>query len=184
MGVRCRRKIGPPGPSAAGRPRATSRSARRRRGSATCWTRRGAELWYGPVSPSRRRPEWLRYVEQDRDCKPSTLTDYRAVVRKLLPESGSLRLGEIAPERIEAWRSRLGSDRERPLSNRIRKKALTILGGILERAHKVHRLPLNPPPDVETLRERYDATRFDFYSPEDNPQGRPRPSRTDGAPGR
>ena len=24
--------------------------------------------------------EWLRYVEQDRDVKPSTLTDYRSVV--------------------------------------------------------------------------------------------------------
>lgn len=27
--------------------------------------------------------EWLRYVEQDRDVKPSTLSDYRHMVRRL-----------------------------------------------------------------------------------------------------
>lgn len=37
----------------------------------------------------------------------------------------------------------------------------------MERARKVHGLPSNPVRDVEKLRERYDATRFAFYSPEE-----------------
>jgi integrase len=44
---------------------------------------------------------------------------------------------------------------------------LTILGGIMVRARKLYELPSNPVRDVEKLRERYDATRFDFYSPEE-----------------
>jgi hypothetical protein len=39
--------------------------------------------------------EWLRYVEHDRDVKPSTLTDYRSVVARLVPEFGSLAIEEI-----------------------------------------------------------------------------------------
>jgi integrase len=145
------------------------------------FTKRTAEAWLRDRLDAERRglvtrtratfadaaEEWLRYVEQDRDCKPSTLVDYRSVVRGLLPEFGELRLDQITPERIEAWRASLGADRERPLSNRTRNKSLTILGGILERARKVHRLPSNPARDVEKLRERYDATRFKFYSPEE-----------------
>jgi integrase len=37
----------------------------------------------------------------------------------------------------------------------------------MERARKVYGLPSNPVREVEKLRERYDATRFDFYSPEE-----------------
>jgi integrase len=37
----------------------------------------------------------------------------------------------------------------------------------MERARKVYGLPSNPVRDVEKLRERYDATRFEFYSPEE-----------------
>ena len=114
--------------------------------------------------------EWLRYVEQDRDCKPSTLSDYRSVVRaRLLPAFGEMRLEDITPQLIEEWRASLGSGRAtgRPLTNRTRNKSLTILGGILERARKVYGLPSNAARDVEKLRERYDATRFAFYSPEE-----------------
>lgn len=112
--------------------------------------------------------EWLRYVEQDRDCKPSTLVDYRSVLEAhLLPAFGDLRLEDITTRSIETWRSRLGGEREKPLSNRTRNKALTILGGVLERARKVYGLQSNPARDVEKLRERYDATSFAFYSPEE-----------------
>lgn len=110
--------------------------------------------------------EWLRYVETDRDVKPSTLTDYRSVVTsRLLPAFGSMPLEEITPRRIEEWRASLGGARQ--LTNRTRNKAVTILGGIIERARKVYGLSSNPVRDVEKLRERYDATRFDFYSPEE-----------------
>jgi integrase len=44
---------------------------------------------------------------------------------------------------------------------------VTILGGIMERARRVYGLPSNPVCDIEKLRERYDATRFEFYSPEE-----------------
>jgi len=111
--------------------------------------------------------EWLRYVEHDRDVKPSTLTDYRSTVARLLPFFGSMRLEDITPKVVEEWRAGLGAGRDRPLANRTRNKALTILGGILERARKVYGLTANPAREVEKLRERYDATRFDFYSPEE-----------------
>src|SRR5579863_3818211 len=48
------------------------------------------------------------------------------------------------------------------LTNRTRNKAVTILGGIMERARKVYGLPSNLVRDVEKLRERYDATRLEF----------------------
>jgi integrase len=149
------------------------------------FTKRTAEAWLHDTLDAARRgtlpglvrtgttfadatEEWLRYVEHDRDCKPSTLTDYRSVVAaRLVPAFGDLALEDMTAERIEAWRASLGADRDRPLSNRTRNKALTILGGIMERARKVHGLPSNPVRGVEKLRERYDATRFDFYSPEE-----------------
>jgi integrase len=149
------------------------------------FTKRTAEAWLRDTLDAARRgtlpglvrtgttfadaaEEWLRYVEHDRDCKPSTLADYRSVVAaRLVPAFGDMALEDITPERIEAWRAALGADRAVALSNRTRNKALTILGGIMERARKVHGLPTNPARDVEKLRERYDATRFDFYSPEE-----------------
>lgn len=109
--------------------------------------------------------EWLRYVEHDRDVKPSTLTDYRSVVARLLPVFGAMPIEDLTASVIEQWRAGLGADRDRPLTNRTRNKSLTILGGIMGRARKVYGLPSNPVRDVEKLRERYDATRFEFYSP-------------------
>ncbi len=111
--------------------------------------------------------EWLRYVEHDRDVKPSTMVDYRSVAAQLIEAFGSLRLEELTPGRIEQWRAGLNNGRERQLTNRTRNKMLTVLGGIMERARKVYALPSNPARDVEKLRERYDATRFMFYSPEE-----------------
>lgn len=111
--------------------------------------------------------EWLRYVGHDRDVKPSTLTDYRSVVARLLPVFGSMPVEDMTPSVIEQWRAGLGADRDHPLSNRTRNKSLTILGGIMERSRKLYGLHSNPVRDVEKLRERYDATRFDFYSPEE-----------------
>lgn len=149
------------------------------------FTKRTAEAWLRDTLDAARRGElpglvktgarfadaaaaWFRYVEHDRDCKPSTLSDYRSVLNAhLLPAFGEMPLEEITSAMVEQWRSTLGSNRDRPVSNRTRNKALTILGGVLERARKVYGLPANPARDVETLRERHDATRFDFYSPEE-----------------
>jgi integrase len=149
------------------------------------FTKRTAENWLRDTLDAARRgtlpgavatgatfadaaAEWLRYVEADRDCKPSTLRDYRSVVEsKLLPEFEKIRLEDISPQMIERWRANMGADSPKPLTNRTRNKAVTILGGIMERARKVYGLPSNPVRDVEKLRERYDATNFNFYSPEE-----------------
>ena len=111
--------------------------------------------------------EWLRYVEHDRAVKPSTLVEYRSAVKQLVAEFGDLQVEDLTAQRIEAWRSHLGEARARPLSNRTRNKLLTVLGGIMERTRKVYGLSSNPVRDVEKLRERYDATSFEFYSPEE-----------------
>ena len=149
------------------------------------FTKRTAEAWLRDTLDAARRrtlpgavrtgatfadaaAEWLRYVEHDRACKPSTLTDYRSVVTAhLLPGLRAVPVEDITPELIETWRAGLGADREQALKNRTRNKALTILGGIMERARKLYGLPSNPARDVEKLRTRYDSTRFAFYSPEE-----------------
>jgi hypothetical protein len=48
--------------------------------------------------------EWLRYVEHDRACKPSTVTDYRHSVDRLMRDLGSLRLEDVTPELLERWK--------------------------------------------------------------------------------
>jgi integrase len=111
--------------------------------------------------------EWLRYVEHDRAVKPSTLVEYRSATKQLVTEFGELPVEDLTAAHIEVWRSRLGEGRARPLTNRTRNKLLTVLGGIMERARKVHGLSSNPAREVEKLRERYDATHFEFYSPEE-----------------
>lgn len=115
--------------------------------------------------------EWLRYVEQERDCKPSTLRDYRSTVEAhLRPAFGGMRVEDVTPELIERWRAGLDAARgrgRRPLSNRTKNKLVTVLHGIFERARKVHGLPANPVASVERLRARFDPMRFSFYTPEE-----------------
>jgi integrase len=156
----------------------------RGRAAAGYFTKRVAEQWLRDTLDAARRgtlpgsvstgatfadaaAEWLRYVEHDRAVKPSTMVDYRSSVKQLLVEFGDLRLEDLDASRIEVWRARLGVEREKPLSNRTRNKLLTVLGGIMERARRVYGLPNNPVRNLEKLRERYDATRFEFYSPEE-----------------
>lgn len=149
--------------------------AERGRPAAGYFTRRLAEDWLRDALAAARRGElpgalrtgvafqeaageWLRYVEHDRDVKPSTLSDYRSAVNGLLTSFGGTLLERITSQMIEAWRAGLGEERAKRLSNRTRNKLLTIMGGIMERAMKVHGLSSNPVRDVEKLRERYDAT--------------------------
>ena len=91
--ARSRRRSARPGPSAAARRPATSPSAPPRPGCATSWTRRARGTLPGMVRTgvtfADAAAEWLRYVEHDRGCKPSTLRDYRSIVRAhLLPAFG------------------------------------------------------------------------------------------------
>jgi hypothetical protein len=125
------------------------------------FTKRLAEAWLRDVLVSARRgtlagqvatgatfadaaAEWLRYVELDRQRKPSTLEGYRAIVRsQLLPTFGSMPLESITTEAIERWLSTMGG------AASSRTKALVLLHGILKRARKVWGLQMNAAAEVE-----------------------------------
>jgi hypothetical protein len=56
--------------------------------------------------------EWLRYIEHDRDRKPSTVAGYRSIVgSELLPRFGEMPLESVTPAAIESWQ---GSMTRRP----------------------------------------------------------------------
>jgi integrase len=95
--------------------------------------------------------EWLRYVEHDRDVKPSTLSDYRHMVKRLDRTFGETPIERIAAEDIERWRAGLSC------SNRTSQKYLIVLNGIFKRAMKVYRLPSNPMTLVERPRVRHSS---------------------------
>jgi Phage integrase, N-terminal SAM-like domain len=83
--------------------------------------------------------EYLRYVEVDLDRKPSTVCDYRSIIRAhLLPAFGSLRLEDVTAERIEAWKA------SAQIGNRSKAKVLTVLNGVLKRARPDLQAPLQP----------------------------------------
>lgn len=95
--------------------------------------------------------EWLRYVEHDRDVKPSTLSDYRHMARRLDRTFGEIRIEQIGAEHVERWRAGLSC------SNRTTQKYLIVLNGIFKRAMKVYRLPANPMSLVERPRVRHSS---------------------------
>src|ERR1700733_2349666 len=89
--------------------------------------------------------EWLRFIEEDRARKPSTLSDYRSALNAhLLPAFGAQPLEAITPEEIDAWRRGLAG-----LSNRSKNKLLIQLHGIFRRAQMVWGLEVNPLVRVE-----------------------------------
>jgi integrase len=142
------------------------------------YTKRTAELWLADVLAQARAgtlpgmvrtgatfadacDEYLRYVAFDLDRKPSTIVDYRSIIRAhLLPAFGTLRLEDLTTERIEAWKSTL------TVCNRSKSKILTVLNGVLKRARRVHKLRYNPMADVEKPRFR-ETTTIEVFSPEE-----------------
>jgi len=152
------------------------------------WTGRGrpprrlcdkrlAEAWLDDVMAQARRAElpgmvrtgatvadavaeWLRYVEHDRACKPSTITDYRHTAERLMRDLGSLRLEDVTAETVERWKGTL------TVSNRTVAKYLVILHGIFKRAMRVWGLPRNPLTEVERPRFRVSSD-LDALSPEE-----------------
>lgn len=104
--------------------------------------------------------EWLRYCENVRDCKASTLRDYRNMVRVLNREFGDRRIETITSQEIDLWISGYEA------SNRTRQKYLVCLGSIFKRAIKVYGLPVNPAEVVERPRVRRAAT-IDILRPEE-----------------
>ena len=96
------------------------------------------------VTFSEATDEWLRYVEHDRDRKPSTIVGYKAILRaQLLPAFGDEPIESITTEMVESWLA--GFDR----APATRTKALVLLNGIFKRARKIYGLPTNPAAEVE-----------------------------------
>ncbi len=105
--------------------------------------------------------EWLRYVEHDRDRKPSTITGYKAILRsQLLPAFGEEPIESITTAMIESWIA--GVDR----APATRTKALVLMHGIFKRARKLYGLPTNPVADVERPPMRRSGD-IDVFSPEE-----------------
>jgi integrase len=105
--------------------------------------------------------EWLRYVEEDRAVKATTLRDYRSgLEHHLLPAFGDRRLVSITASELERWRSTL------QLSPRTKNKLMIAVGGIYRRAARVYGIAVNPAAQVERLRERRQSD-IDVFSPEE-----------------
>jgi integrase len=106
--------------------------------------------------------EYLRYCEQDRGCKPSTLRDYRSNLNAhLLPAFSAQPLEAITAEAIDAWRGSVTG-----LSSRTKNKLLVVMGGVMRRAQHVWGLPSNPVVSVEKYRQRSSGD-IDVFSPEE-----------------
>src|SRR4051794_28403676 len=105
--------------------------------------------------------EFLRYIEHDRQRKPSTVSGYRIIVRStLVPAFGERRLEEITAPMIESWI--VGLDK----APSTRAKALVLMHGIFQRARKVYGLPVNPVADVEKPSQRRSGE-IEVFSPEE-----------------
>src|SRR5690242_14004495 len=110
--------------------------------------------------------EYLRYVEQDRQRKPSTLRDYDSIFRNhVLPHLGDVRLEDLTPERVERWAAH-EIDRDGQMANRTREKTITVFHGVMERPRRMNRLQANPVADVEKPRTAA-KTNIEVFSPEE-----------------
>src|SRR5436853_6280103 len=90
--------------------------------------------------------EYLRYIEQDRGRKPSTLRGYRSAIQAhLLPAFGGTPVEAVTTEDIERWIATVAG------SARTRNKLVVLLHGIFARARKAYGLRDNPAADVEKL---------------------------------
>jgi integrase len=109
--------------------------------------------------------EYLRYLAEDRQRKPSTVRDARSVIRNhQLPAFGERQLEDITAREVERWASRLGTGR--PLSNATKRKVIVIFHGVMARACRVYRLPVNPVANVEKPRLASPGA-IDVFSPEE-----------------
>ena len=111
--------------------------------------------------------EFLRYAEQDRGCKPSTLRDYRARIHAHLgPAFGERRVEEITTRDIERWRAAVVQANGDPLSNKSKNNLVVLLHGIFRRAMTVYGLPVNPVAKVERQRVAA-AGDIEVFTPEE-----------------
>jgi integrase len=105
--------------------------------------------------------EYLRYIEQDRGRKPSTLQGYRSsIAHHLLPAFGAMPVEALTAAEIEQWIPTVQG------SVRLRNKLLILLHGILGRAAKVYGLTANPAAGVEKFPQRRSGD-IEVFSPEE-----------------
>jgi integrase len=112
--------------------------------------------------------EYLRFSEQDRGCKPSTIRNYRnAITVHLLPVFGDMALEDITVQEIERWRAGMASVRvQRELSNKTKNNLLVLMHAIFRRAVKLYALPANPVAQVDRFRVRSSGD-IQVFSPEE-----------------
>jgi integrase len=146
------------------------------------FTRRTARAWLDEILAQARRgelpgmvrtgatfddalAEYVRWLELDRQRKPSTLRDYRSIISAhLLPAFGGRRLEDITTEQVERWSAELAA--RGTMNNRTRLKILTVLHGVMKRAKRVWKLPRNPVSDVEKPTQRR-SVEIEVFSPEE-----------------
>ncbi len=145
-------------------------------------TRRTAQAWLDQVLAEARRgelpgmvrtgatfadavAEYMRWLEQDRARKPTTLRGYRSIMRAhLLPAFGERRLEDMTADEVEAWSATLAAS---GMANATRLRILTCLHGVMKRAKRVWKLPRNPISDVEKPTQRHNAIELEVFSPEE-----------------
>ena len=112
--------------------------------------------------------EYLRFSEEDRGCKPTTIRNYRnAIGVHLLPVFGEMALEDITVQEIEQWRAGMSSARQqRELSNKTKNNLLVLMHAIFRRAVKLYGLPANPVASVDRFRVRSIGD-IQVFSPEE-----------------
>src|SRR5271166_5611341 len=109
--------------------------------------------------------EWLRYVEQDRGRRASTMRDYRRIVERVLkPVFGEVPLEQLSSEMIDAYRQHLV--REGRLAARTINKNMLVIHGVLGRAQRHWGLVTNPAAGLERQPVRRSGE-FRVLSPEE-----------------
>jgi integrase len=154
----------------------------RGRAPAGTLTRRAAEEWLSGVLAQARGgtlpgmvrtgvtfaeacEQYLEWLPHERQRRPSTLRDYRSIIRThLLPSFSDVPVEDITVADCEHWRAKLGAGGT--LNNRTKVKIMTVFFGVMERARKTYKLPLNPVRDLEKPVQRH---RIDIqvFSPEE-----------------
>lgn len=112
--------------------------------------------------------EYLRFAEQDRGCKPSTIRNYRnAINAHLILVFGEMALEEITVGEIERWRAGMSSARvQRELANKTKNNLLVLMHAIFRRAVKLYGLQANPVANVDRFRVRSSGD-IQVFSPEE-----------------
>jgi integrase len=126
------------------------------------------------VSFATAAEAWLEHG-RDKGLASSTIRDRRSVLDHwLLPAFGKTKLEEFTAAAVTRWRREqmrtieIRAGRPRPrMTGRTAEKVTSLLHGIFEFARREYGLASNPIARVERLQVRYDAARFDFYSPEE-----------------